>query len=149
MNTAAFRLLTIAMPTSLVVAALALTLAMSPAPARAADGGSTASQLSGLAVVSAIAAPVSIVAAGSTLVIDSVVAVGRGANVVVHRASDGVSAVLTMSAAGAGALSLAAGTVVEVATCSTGYVLSAAGSAIAFIPNKLGASLLYEERVTR
>jgi hypothetical protein len=33
--------------------------------------------------------------------------------------------------------------------CSTGWVLSTAGRAIAFIPNEIGKALLYNERVTR
>jgi hypothetical protein len=32
---------------------------------------------------------------------------------------------------------------------STGWVLSAAGEAIAFVPNEIGRALLYNERITR
>jgi hypothetical protein len=32
---------------------------------------------------------------------------------------------------------------------STGWVLSAAGQAIAFVPNEIGRALLYNERITR
>ena len=42
-----------------------------------------------------------------------------------------------------------AGTAVVVSAVATGWVLSAAGAAIAFIPNELGRALLYNERVTR
>jgi hypothetical protein len=38
---------------------------------------------------------------------------------------------------------------VTVTAMSAGWVLSAAGQAIACIPNEVGASLLYNERVTR
>jgi len=38
---------------------------------------------------------------------------------------------------------------VEAAATGTGWVLSAAGLAIAYIPNELGKALLYNERVTR
>ena len=51
--------------------------------------------------------------------------------------------------AGAGGLSVAAGTAVVVTAISTGWVLSAAGRAIAFVPNAIGNALLYNERVTR
>ena len=44
---------------------------------------------------------------------------------------------------------MAVGTVVAVTVVSTGWVLSAAGTAIAFVPNMIGAALLYNERVTR
>jgi hypothetical protein len=36
-----------------------------------------------------------------------------------------------------------------VTALTSGYVLSAAGQAIAFIPNEIGRALLYNERVTR
>ena len=40
-------------------------------------------------------------------------------------------------------------TTVEVTAMSVGWVLAAAGKAIACIPNEVGASLLHSERVTR
>ena len=48
----------------------------------------------------------------------------------------------------AGVASVALGTTVTVTAISAGYILSAAGQAIAFVPNALGASLLYNERIT-
>ena len=42
-----------------------------------------------------------------------------------------------------------AGTVVVVTAVSTGWVLSTASRAIAFVPNEIGNALLYNERVTR
>ena len=42
-----------------------------------------------------------------------------------------------------------AGTAVVATAFSAGWVLSAAGKAIAFIPNEVGKALLYNERVTR
>ena len=44
--------------------------------------------------------------------------------------------------------SIAAGTVVTVSVIGAGVVLSAAGSALAFIPNELGRALLHNERLT-
>jgi hypothetical protein len=38
---------------------------------------------------------------------------------------------------------------VVVSAFSAGWVLSAAGRAIAYIPNEIGAALLHNERVTR
>ena len=46
-------------------------------------------------------------------------------------------------------LSVAVGSAVVVTAISTGWVLSAASQAIAFIPNEIGAALLYNERITR
>jgi len=68
---------------------------------------------------------------------------------VLERASDGARASVTLSAAAAGGLSVAAGTAVVVTAFSAGWVLSAAGKAIAFIPNEIGAALLHNERLTR
>jgi hypothetical protein len=44
---------------------------------------------------------------------------------------------------------LAIGTVVQVTALGTGWLLSAAGQAVAFVPNVVGTALLHSERVTR
>ena len=46
-------------------------------------------------------------------------------------------------------MSVAAGTAIAVTAISTGWVLSTAGQAIAFVPNEIGKALLHNERVTR
>jgi len=46
-------------------------------------------------------------------------------------------------------VSMVAGTVVVVSVVGAGVVLSAAGEAIAFIPNALGRALLHNERLTQ
>jgi len=66
-----------------------------------------------------------------------------------ERASDGAQAILEFSGRAAGASLATAGTAVLVTALSTGWLISAAGHAIAFVPNQIGASLLYNERVTR
>jgi hypothetical protein len=38
---------------------------------------------------------------------------------------------------------------VRVTAVATGWLISTAGQAIAFVPNQIGASLLYNERITR
>jgi hypothetical protein len=43
---------------------------------------------------------------------------------------------------------LVAGASVVVSVVSTGVVLSAAGEAVAFVPNALGRALLHNERLT-
>jgi hypothetical protein len=68
---------------------------------------------------------------------------------VLERASDGARATLNFSGHAVGASLAAAGTAVLVSAVSTGWLISAAGQAIAFVPNQIGASLLYNERVTR
>jgi hypothetical protein len=68
---------------------------------------------------------------------------------VLERASDGAQASVRLVGQGIAGVSIAAGTVVVATALSTGWVLSAAGQAIAFIPNEIGRALLYNERITR
>ena len=110
---------------------------------------SEASALSALPIAVSVVAPVMIVSGGAVLTVVAVEASAEGAVWVLQRASDGARASVRLSARAAGGVSVAAGTVVTVAAISTGWVLSAAGQAIAFIPNQVGAALLYNERVTR
>ena len=108
-----------------------------------------ASMLSTLPIAVSIAAPVMVLSAGAVLTVVAVEASAAGAVWVLERASDGARSTLRLSGQAAGALSVAAGAAVVVTVMSTGWVLSAAGAAIAFIPNEIGAALLYNERVTR
>ena len=128
---------------------LAATLAMASPQAGAHDAPSDASALSALPIAVSVAAPVAIVSGGALLTVIAVEAASDGATWVLERASDGARAVVHLSAQAAGGLSVAAGTAVVVTAISTGWVLSAAGRAIAFVPNAIGNALLYNERVTR
>jgi len=102
-----------------------------------------------LPIAVSVAAPVAILSAGATLTIVAVEATSAGTVWMLERASDGAHASITLGGQAAGALSVAAGTAVVVTAFSAGWVLSAAGEAIAFIPNEIGAALLYNERITR
>ena len=133
----------------LVSASVALLLAANLATARAQSEVSAASALSALPVAVSVAAPVMLLSAGATLSVLAVEASATGAVWVLERASDGARATLKLSAQAAGGLSVAAGTAVVVTVVSTGWVLSAASRAIAFVPNEIGAALLYNERVTQ
>jgi hypothetical protein len=82
------------------------------------------------------------------LVVKTVEVTARGMVYTLERASDGARASVEIVGAGVGAASLAAGTVVTVSVVGAGVVLSAAGEAIAFLPNTLGRALLYNERLT-
>ena len=130
-------------------AALAALLAGNLCAARAQSALSELSALSALPIAVSIAAPVMLLSAGATLAIVAVEASATGTVWVLERASDGARASVRLGAQAAGGLSVAAGTVVVVTALSTGWVLSAASEAIAFIPNEVGAALLYNERVTR
>jgi hypothetical protein len=96
-----------------------------------------------------VVAPAGLVMSGAAFTVVAVTAVAEGTLWVLERASDGARFSVTLSATSVSAASLAVGTAVTVVACSTGWVLSAAGKALAFIPNELGKALLYNERVTR
>ncbi len=134
---------------TLLSTALAVLLTVNLATAQAQSEASAASALSALPIAVSIAAPVMILSAGATLTVVAVEASATGAVWVLERASDGARATLKLGAHAAGGLSVAAGTAVVVTAVSTGWVLSTASRAVAFIPNEIGAALLYNERVTR
>ena len=110
---------------------------------------SEASVLSSLPIAVSVAAPVMVLSAGMALTVVAVEASAIGTVWVLERASDGARSSVRLGAQAAAGLSMAVGTVVAVTAVSTGWVLSAAGTAIAFVPNAIGAALLYNERVTR
>lgn len=130
-----------------VFVTLVITLALGcvTLPGRAHTSPSEASALSMLPVAVSIAAPVAVLSTGAALTVVAVEASAAGTVWVLERASDGARASLRF----AGQVSVAAGTALVCTALSTGWVLSAAGQAIAFIPNEIGASLLYNERVTQ
>jgi hypothetical protein len=129
--------------------ALAALLFASVGGARAQSEASALSALSTLPIAISVTAPVMVLSAGAVLTVVAVEASATGAVWVLERASDGARASVRLGARAAGGLSVAAGTAVVVTAMSTGWVLSAASEAIAFIPNEIGAALLYNERVTR
>ena len=126
--------------------ALAVLLATNLATAQAQSV--EASMLSTLPVAVSVAAPL-LLSAGAVLTVVAVEVSATGTVWVLERASDGARSTLRLSAQAAGGVSVVAGTAIVVTVLSTGWVLSAAGTAIAFIPNEIGAALLYNERVTQ
>ena len=83
------------------------------------------------------------------MVVKSVAASARGMVCVLERASDGARASVELAARGAGAASLSVGTAVTVSVIGAGVVLSAAGEAIAFLPNEMGRALMYSQRLSQ
>jgi hypothetical protein len=138
-RTAAWRRLTVALAAS----------ALLGANAAAQSTVSEASALSMLPIAISVAAPVAILSTGAALTVVAVEATSTGAVWVLERASDDAQASVRLVGRGVAGASVAAGTVVVATALSTGWVLSAAGEAIAFIPNELGRALLYNERITR
>jgi len=126
------------------VAAAALAVSLASAQAHPSDL-SDASALSMLPIAVSVAAPVALLVGGAALTVVSVAVTAEGTVWVLERASDGARASVTF----AGNVSAAAGTAIVVTAFSAGWVLSAAGQALAYIPNEIGTALLYNERVTR
>lgn len=131
-----------------VLTSLALGLA-TLLPARAQGALSEASALSMLPVAVSVAAPVGLLSAGAVFTVVAVEAASAGTVWVLERASDGARASVTLSAQVAGGVSVVAGTAVLVTAFSAGWVLSAAGQAIAYIPNQIGQALLHNEKIVR
>lgn len=136
------------LPLRRLAAAMAVALSLCSA-ARSQSTVSDVSAVSMLPIAVSVAAPVMVLSAGATLVVISVEATSVGAVWVLERASDGARASIRLAGRGIAGVSVAAGTAVAVTAISTGWVLSTASEAIAFIPNELGAALLYNERITR
>ena len=135
-----------AMKTRALAQLLSLSLSL---PMTQALAASELSAVSMLPVAVSVAAPVALLSAGAALTVLTVQAASGATVWVLERASDSAQASLTLSGQLAGGVSVAAGTAVLVVACSAGWVLSAAGKAIAFIPNEMGKALLYNERITR
>ncbi len=135
-------------PARALFAATALSLALATS-AQAQSTVSDASVLSALPIAVSVAAPVAVLSAGAVFTVVAIEATSTGAVWVLERASDGARASVRLVGRGIGGVSLAAGTVVACTVLSAGWVLSAAGEAIAFVPNEIGRALLYNERITR
>ncbi len=128
-----------------IVASLALALSLGPASAARGHTASELSAMSMLPVAVSVVAPVGLLSAGAMFTVVAVEAVSGATVWVLERASDGARASVTL----AGGASAAVGTVVVATAFSAGVLLSAAGKAIAYIPNEIGKALIYNERVAR
>lgn len=131
---------------TLIAAALTAALVTT---AHAHSEVSEASALSMLPIAVSVAAPSMILGAGAVLTVVSIQASATGTIWVLERASDGARATLHFSGHVAQGAALSIGGAVMVTALTSGYVLSAAGNAIAFIPNEIGRALLHNERITR
>jgi hypothetical protein len=138
----------------LLFCATALALATAALPAQAhRDPSAHASEASALSlsvpVAISVAAPAAVLASGAAFTVVAVETLAEGTVWVLERASDGLRFSVRFGGELAGASAVAVGTVVVSTVVAAGCVLSAAGEAIAFIPNELGRALMYDERVTR
>jgi hypothetical protein len=95
-----------------------------------------------------VAIPVALSTTGAVLMVRAVEVSAHSTVYILERASDGAQASVEVLHRAGHAASLAVGTAVTVSVIGAGVVLSAAGEAIAFIPNALGRALLHNERLT-
>lgn len=136
------------------LAAWPLVLALGAAPAAAhppapSQASAASSALSiGLPIAVSVGGPALVLSAGVSLTVVAIQATAAGTVWVLQRASDGAQISVQWAASGVAAASVAVGSVLAVTVLSTGWLLSAAGEAIAFIPNEIGASLIHHERLT-
>jgi hypothetical protein len=138
------------MKSKTTMVALALFLFAVPIQWAFAQSESRGSQ--GSAAISAgsgevIAGSLDIVASGSELVVTGIQKIGETTVIVAKEASAAATESLKLSISAVAGASLAVGTVVQIVAFSTGYSLMAAGQVLAFIPNEVGRSLLYHQRV--
>ena len=113
---------------------------------RASQGSSTASQASFAGSGMVVEGVSSLVLVGGELVVDAVKTVGEKSVLVLRNVADGSRVSVQITGEVIGATSMAIGTTVVVVATATGSLLSAAGQAIAFIPNEVGKSLLFHAR---
>ena len=138
-----------------LLAAGLLCAALAALPARAQSEASAALSLLPVASVvgtasvastaagAVVAVPAALSVGGAVLSLKAVEASAVGTVYLLERASDGAR----VSVEVAGKAAYAVGTVVTCSVIGTGVVLSAAGEAIAFIPNAIGRALLHNERL--
>jgi hypothetical protein len=132
-----------------IAGALCAALTAVPPTVRAHTDLSDASALSLLPVAVSVAAPSTVLVGGAVLTVVAVEASATGTALLLERASDGARETLHFSGHVAQGAVLSIGGAVLVTAVASGWVLSAAGQAIAFIPNEIGRALLYNERLTR
>ena len=129
-----------------------LAIAAALAVHATAQGQSSSSELSEASLVPvaiSVALPVVLLAGVGSIVVTGVEASAEGTVWVVENVVDGAKGSICFAGRAVGAAAIAVGTVVVVTVVATGMVLSAAGHVIAFIPNEIGRTLSYNQRVSR
>ncbi|MET4577875.1 hypothetical protein ABIE13_002986 [Ottowia thiooxydans] len=95
----------------------------------------------------AVAVPVALAVSGAVLTIKAVEVSAHGTVYVLERASDGATASVRLSERALSSASASVGTALVTTVIASGTILSAAGEAIAFVPNEAGQALLHSERL--
>ena len=153
-----FRLRASVLAAVLAAAGVAVGLLTAAPPAAAQrDDPSALSALSLLPVAVVLAAPALLLSGGVSLTVVAVQASATGTVWVLERSADGARMTLALACgagvagliAGTTAGSMAVGSALVVTALSTGWLISTASEAVAFVPNEAGAALRYNERVSR
>ena len=132
------------------LAAVATAIALTAASANGqAESSSELSEASLVPVAISVALPVILVAGVGSIVVTGVEASAEGTVWIVENVADGVKGSICFAGKVVGTAAVAVGTVIVVTAVATGMVLSSAGRVIAFIPNEVGRSLSYNQRVSR
>lgn len=111
----------------------------------------TASALQGVAgdaSAAVVALPVALSVTGAVLTVTAVQASARGSVIVLERASDGVAVSLELSGLAVGNALLSVGSAITTTVIASGVILSAAGEAVAFLPNAIGQTLLFNQQIS-
>ena len=94
-----------------------------------------------------VAVPAALSVGGAVLSVKAVEASAVGTVYLLERASDGAQVSVEVVGRGGAGSAYAVGTVVTCSVIGSGVILSAAGEAIAFVPNAIGRALLHNERL--
>jgi hypothetical protein len=130
-------------------ATLAIAAAVVTQGAAHAQSSNELSEASLVPIAVSVALPVVLVAGVGAVVVTGVEASAEGTVWVVQNVADGVTGSIRFAGRAAGAVAVAVGTVIVVTVVATGMVLSAAGHVIAFVPNEIGRTLTYNQRVSQ
>ena len=131
------------------LAAIATALVLAAAVNARPQSSSELSEASLVPVAISVALPVVLVAGVGSIVVTGVQASAEGTVWIVENVADGVKGSICFAGRVVGAAAIAVGTVIVVTVVATGMVLSTAGHVIAFIPNEIGRTLSYNQRVSK
>ena len=131
-----------------LLTALAATMLTLSAGARA-ESSTELSEASLVPMAISAMLPVVLVAGVGSVVVTGVQASAEGTVWLVENIADGVKGSICFAGRVLDTAAIAVGSVVVVTAVATGMLLSTAGHVIAFVPNEIGRTLSYNQRVSR
>jgi len=124
-----------------------LTLFASQVSAQDAASRASTASLESLSVLPS--ASLELLAAGAAFSVVATRPLGHGLEVVLRSAEASVEITIQITAATAQVAALAIGTGIDVSATTGGFLLSAAGEVIAFVPDAVLATMIYREELRR